>query len=77
MQQLLELLPGASAPGGLNPAQGVVYPAPAISQGLGLGHSSGLLGIEELIHEPPVVDALERSSMDSAKPFCHGDPGSM
>ena len=57
--------------------EGVVLPAPSISQGLGLGHGGEQLGIQELIPEPAVVDAVERSSYDSAKPFCHRDPGSM
>ncbi len=57
--------------------QGVVLPAPAISQGLGLGHGVKQLGVQEFIPEPAVVDAVERSSCDSAKPFCHGEPGSM
>jgi len=47
----------------------VVLPPPAISQSLGLGHGGEQLGVQELIPEP----AVERS----AKPFCHGDPGSM
>jgi hypothetical protein len=55
----------------------VVLPAPAISQGLGLGHGDEQLGVQEFIPEPAVVDAVERSSYDSAKPFCHGEPDSM
>jgi len=55
----------------------VVLPAPAIGQALGLCHGGEQLGIEEFIPEPAVVDEVERSSYDSAKPFCHGDPGSM
>jgi len=50
---------------------------PAIGQDLGLIHRGEQLGVVELVPEPSVVDAVERSSYDSAKPFCHGDPGSM
>jgi len=57
--------------------QVVVLTPPATSQGLGLGHGGEQLGVQELIPEPPVVDVVERSSYDSAKPFCHGDSGSM
>ena len=32
---------------------------------------------EELVTEPAVVDVVERSSYDSVKQFCHGDPGSI
>jgi len=55
----------------------VVLPAPAISQGLGLIHCGEQLGVQEFIPEPAVVNSAERSSQDSPKPFCHGDPGSM
>ena len=55
----------------------VVLPAPAISEELRLRSGGEQLGVEELIAEPAVVDAVERSSYDSAKPFSHGDPGSM
>jgi len=57
--------------------QVVVLPPPAISQGLGLGHGVEQLGVQELIPEPAAVDVVERSSYDSAKPFCHDDPDSM
>jgi hypothetical protein len=57
--------------------EGVVLPAPAIGQDLGLRSCGEQLGIEELISEPAVVDEVERSSYDSAKPFFHGAPGSM
>ena len=72
-----ELKPGAYAFGGLIGPQGVVLPAPAISQGLCLSHRGKQHGVQEFIPEPAVVDAVERSSEDSAKPCCHGDPGSM
>lgn len=55
----------------------VVLPAPAIGQALGFRHRGEQLGVEEFIPEPAVVDEVERSSYDSAKPFCHGAPGSM
>lgn len=35
--------------------QGVVLPAPAISQGLGLAHAGEQLSVQELIPEPAVV----------------------
>ncbi len=34
--------------------QGVVLPAPAISQGLGLGHGGEQLGVQEFVLEPTV-----------------------
>ena len=55
----------------------VVVQAPAISQELSLWSRGEQLGVEELIPEASVVDAVERSSYDSAKPFSHGDPGLM
>ena len=57
--------------------EGVVLPAPAISQSLSLSHRGEQFGIEELVLESSVVDAVERSSYDLAKPFCHGVPGLM
>ena len=57
--------------------QGAVLPSTSISQGLGLGRGGEELRIQEFIPEAAVVDAVERSSYDSAKPFCHGEPGSM
>jgi len=55
----------------------VVLPAPAIGQDLSFWGCGEQLGVEELIPEPAVVDEVEQSSYDSAKPFSHGDPGSM
>jgi len=55
----------------------VELPAPAVGQDLGLRSRVEQLGVEELIPEPGVVDEVERISYDSAKPFSHGDPGSM
>jgi hypothetical protein len=57
--------------------ESVVLPTPTFGQELSLRSRGEQLGIEELIPEPAVVDAVERSSYDSAKPFSHGDPGSM
>jgi hypothetical protein len=57
--------------------ESVVLPTPTIGQELSLRSRCEQLGIEELIPEPAVVDAVERISYDSAKPFSHGDPGSM
>lgn len=45
----------------------VALPSPVVSQ----------FRREQLIPEPSVVDELERSSYDSVKPFCQGDPGSI
>ena len=55
----------------------VVLPAPAIGQDLSFWGCGEQLSVEELIPEPAVVDEVERSSYDSAKPFSQGDPGSM
>ncbi len=49
--------------------EGVVLPAPTISQGLSFSHRGEQFGIEELVP----ASAVERF----AKPFCHGDPGLM
>lgn len=57
--------------------EGVALPAPAIDQALHFRHRDEKLGVQEFIPEPAVVDEVERSSYDSAKPFCHGDPGLM
>jgi hypothetical protein len=58
-------------------AERVVLPAPAIGQDLRLRSCGEQLGVEELIQEPAVADEIERNSNDYAKPFSHGDPGSM
>ena len=63
MQQLLKLPEAAYAPGGKNVA------APAIGQALGLSHRGEQLGVEEFIPEQLLNH--------SAKPFRHGEPGSM
>ena len=55
----------------------VVLPAPTIGQDLRLRSCGEQLGVQELTPESAVVDEVERSSYDSAKPFPHGDPGSM
>ena len=57
--------------------ESVVLPPPAISEELSLRSRGEQLRVEELIPEPAVVDEVERSSYDSAKPFSQGDPGSM
>jgi len=44
---------------------------------LSLKNFSEQLGVEELIPEAAVVDIVELSSYDSAKPFSQGDPGAM
>jgi len=56
---------------------GVVLPAPAIGKDLSFRSCREQLGVEEIIPEPAVVDEVERSAYDSAKPFSPGDPGSM
>ena len=54
LQLLVELPPGAYAPGGPNAAGMCVLQAPAISQQLSLWSRGEQLGVEELIPEPPV-----------------------
>ncbi len=53
-QELVELSLGCTPlEGRLGPA-GAVLPAPAISQGLGLGHGGEQLGVQQFIPEPAV-----------------------
>jgi len=54
LRQLVELPPGAYAPGGPNEASSFLLPPPAISQGLGPGHGGEQLDVQELIPEPAV-----------------------
>ena len=54
MRQLLELPPGAYAPGGTNGATECCTPAPTIGQALGLRHRGEQLSVEELIVEPAI-----------------------
>jgi hypothetical protein len=77
LQLLVELPPGAYAPGGQMQPELIVLPAPTIGQDLSLRSDGKQLGIEEHNPEPAVVDAVDRSSYDLTKPFSHGDPGSM
>lgn len=55
--------------------EGVVLPA--ISQCMGLCNRGEQLSSEELVTKPAIIDVIERSSYDYAKPFCHDDPGSV
>ena len=48
---------------------GVVLPVPAVGRALGLSHRGEQLGVRN--------SSLNRLLNDSAKPFCHGEPGSI
>jgi hypothetical protein len=74
---LLSCLQGGQPLEGRVRPEGVALGAPTISQDLGLRSCGEWLGVEELIPEPAVVDEVERSSYDAAKPFSQGDPDSM
>ena len=60
MQQLVELPQGRMPLKGRMRPQGVVLPAPAVSQGLGLGHGVKRLGVREFMPEP-AVERLSRA----------------
>ena len=50
-------------------SEGVVLPVSAVGQTLGLSRRGEQLGVE--------YASLNRLLNDSAKSFCHGEPGSM
>lgn len=74
---LLRCLQGRAPLEGRMWPESVALAAPTIGQDLRLRGCGEQLSVEELIPESAVADEVERSSYDSAKPFSHGDPGSM
>jgi hypothetical protein len=77
LQLLVQLAQGTSAPGGRIRHESIEFSAPTLGQELCFRIRGEQLGVKEMIPEAADVDEVEQSSYDSAKPFSHGDPGSM